>query len=247
MSLRVDLAETPPIRPGSVVIVDDDPVLRNLLREFLLRHGFQVRAADGGADLEALLAENEPIDVIVLDVMMPGEGGLSICRRLTDKAGPGIVMHSALGAEEDRIVGLELGADAYLPKPCSPREILAQVRAVVRRRRSPRATKARPHEPYHFKGWSLDPLNRALTRPDGVTVQITSRDFLLLRALLDRPNQMFTREQLADLGQGTLQGAGRTVDVQISRLRRRLNDTSEEMIRTIRSVGYIFTSTVTRG
>ena len=160
-------------------------------------------------------------DLIVLDVMMPGEDGLSICRRLTGE-GPPIIMLSAMGEDTDRIVGLELGADDYLAKPCNPRELLARVRAVLRRR----AKTARGDGPaLSFAGWRLDLVRRELTVPTGVVVTLSSGEFSLLRAFVERPQRVLTRDQLLECARGADSDVfDRAIDVQISRLRKKLDD-----------------------
>lgn len=232
---------------GSVLLVDDDPRIRDLLADFLTSHGYHARTAADAPAMDRILADTPEIDVVILDVMMPGEDGLSICRRLADRRGPAIIMHSAMGDETDRVVGLELGADAYLSKPCSPRELLAQVRAVLRRQREPSVARAQSHAPYAFDGWRLDPIGRNLTAPDKVVIPLANREFLLLKTFLDTPQVVLSREQLAEAMQGTGDADGRSIDVQISRVRRKLGDGAETMIRTFRKVGYMFMPKVERG
>jgi two-component system OmpR family response regulator len=182
---------------------------------------------------------------------MPGEDGLSICRRLTAQpGGPAIIMLSAMGEDTDRIVGLELGADDYLPKPCNPRELLARIRAVLRRRAEPQPSlEDGLSATCHFAGWKLDLVRRELRSPEGVVVNLSSGEFSLLRAFVERPQRILTRDQLLDMARGRDSDAyDRAIDVQISRLRRKLDDGSNggELIRTIRSEGYMFVPKVTR-
>jgi two-component system OmpR family response regulator len=231
-----------------VLIVDDDPGIRDVVSEFLARHGYQVETAADGKAMEQALGR-EPFDLIVLDVMMPGEDGLAICRRLSSKpGGPGIIMMSAMGEETDRIVGLELGADDYVPKPCNPRELLARIRAVLRRRQEPRAVDEAIGAACEFGGWRLDLVRRELRSPQGVVVNLSSGEFSLLRAFVEHPQRVLTRDQLLDYARGRDSDAyDRAIDVQISRLRRKLDDgAGGELIRTIRSEGYMFTPKVTR-
>ena len=225
--------------PGArILMVDDDPGIRDVVSEFLGRHGYQMDAAlaKGGFDL------------IVLDVMLPGEDGLSICRRLAGAEGPPVIMLSAMGEDTDRIVGLELGADDYLPKPCNPRELLARVRAVLRRRQEPASGKDKAlGAGCEFAGWRLDLVRRELMNAQGVVVNLSSGEFSLLRVFVERPQRVLTRDQLLDLARGRDSDAyDRAIDVQISRLRRKLDDGGGELIRTIRSEGYMFTPKVVR-
>ena len=232
---------------GAVLVVDDDPSIRDLLSDFLQTHGYHVRTAVGASAMDKVLAEEPGIDVVILDVMMPGEDGLSVCRRLSDMGGPAIIMHSAMGEETDRVVGLELGADAYLAKPCSPRELLAQVRAVMRRQREPSLARSPAHAAYSFEGWRLDPISRTLSGENKVLIPLANREFLLLKAFLDHPQIVLSRDQLAEAVQGSGEADGRSIDVQISRVRRKLGDGGETLIRTFRKAGYMFMPKVVRG
>ncbi|WP_426012402.1 response regulator [Caulobacter sp. DWR2-3-1b2] len=234
-------------RGARILIVDDDPGIRDVVAEFLGRHGYAIDTASDSRTMEQALARG-PVDLIVLDIMLPGEDGLAICRRLSAADGPAIIMLSAMGEETDRIVGLELGADDYLPKPCNPRELLARVRAVLRRRQEPRAVDDGMGAACEFAGWRLDLVRRELRSPQSVVVNLSSGEFSLLRAFVERPQRVLTRDQLLDLARGRESDAyDRAIDVQISRLRRKLDDGGGgELIRTIRSEGYMFTSKVTR-
>jgi two-component system OmpR family response regulator len=243
METAVQPQSSPPAR---IVVVDDDPGIRDVISDFLERHGYEVAAAADAIGLDRALGE-APADLVVLDVMLPGEDGLAICRRLAAEGGPAIIMLSAMGEETDRIVGLELGADDYLPKPCNPRELLARVRAVLRRRQEGRSGAG--GATCEFAGWRLDLVRRELRSPQGVVVNLTSGEFSLLRAFVDRPQRVLTRDQLLDLARGPDSDAyDRAIDVQISRLRRKLEDGAEEqeLIRTIRNEGYMFDARVTR-
>ncbi|MDO9337224.1 MAG: response regulator [Caulobacter sp.] len=235
--------------PARILMVDDDPGIRDVVSEFLSQHGYQVETAGDGRAMEQAIARG-PFDLIVLDVMMPGEDGLSICRRLTAQpGGPAIIMLSAMGEDTDRIVGLELGADDYLPKPCNPRELLARIRAVLRRRAEPHPVEDGMSANCHFAGWTLDLVRRELRSPEGVVVNLSSGEFSLLRAFVERPQRILTRDQLLDMARGRDSDAyDRAIDVQISRLRKKLDDGSNggELIRTIRSEGYMFVPKVTR-
>jgi two-component system OmpR family response regulator len=231
-----------------ILIVDDDPGIRDVIADFLVRHGYRVELAQDARTMEQVL-QRTTVDLVVLDVMMPGEDGLSICRRLSGATGaPGIVMLSAMGEETDRIVGLELGADDYLPKPCNPRELLARIRAVLRRRQEPRLGEDNIAAACEFAGWRLDLVRRELRSPHGVIVNLSSGEFSLLRAFVERPQRVLTRDQLLDMARGPeTEAYDRAIDVQISRLRKKLDDGAGiEIIRTIRSEGYMFSPKVTR-
>ncbi|HEX5378794.1 MAG TPA: response regulator [Phenylobacterium sp.] len=232
---------------AQVLVVDDDQDLREHIADYLAQHGYGVHGAANAAAMEQVLAA-APIDLIVLDVMMPGEDGLSVCRRLSDAGGPAIIMLSAMGEEIDRILGLELGADDYVAKPCSPRELLARVRAVLRRREDSRAGAAPKGKAYHFLGFTLDAMRRTLRAPNGVSILLTAGEFSLLSAFLENPQRILSRDQLIEKARGgDSEVFDRAVDVQISRLRRKLNDCApQEIIKTFRGAGYMFDAKVTR-
>jgi len=221
-----------------LLVVDDDAELRTLVTDFLRSSGFLVDAAANGAAMDKALADTR-YDLIVLDQMMPGEDGLSILRRLRDPGGPAIIMLSAMGEDTDRIIGLEVGADDYLPKPCNPRELLARIRAVLRRRGGEGRTgpfgKSR-----RFGGWVLDIVQRQLTRPGQPPVALTDAEFRTLSAFLDRPQRVLTRDQLIEHARGLGSDVfDRAIDVTISRLRKKL--APDDPIRTVRNEGYMFT------
>ncbi len=227
-------------------MVDDDPGIRDVVSEFLTRHGYVVETAADAPGMEQAL-ERGPVDLMVLDVMLPGEDGLSICRRMAG-GGPAIIMLSAMGEDTDRIVGLEIGADDYLPKPCNPRELLARVRAVLRRRQESKPDE-RQGGALEFSGWRLDLVRRELRTPDGIVINLSSGEFSLLRAFVERPQRVLTRDQLLDFARGPeTEAYDRAIDVQISRLRKKLDDgmPGQELIRTIRNEGYMFNAKVTR-
>lgn len=233
----------------SILLVDDDPGIRDLVSDFLSKHGYSVQTAENGAAMDRAFEQADSLfDLVVLDLMMPGENGLEIARRLSGKGGPAIIMLSAMGEDSDRIIGLEVGADDYLPKPCNPRELLARIRAVLRRRQdsSPDATGVVAE----FAGWRLDLVRRELTSPDGVLISLSDGEFSLLRVFVERPQQPLTREELLELSRGReTDSYDRSIDVQISRLRRKLDGAvrnHEELIRTVRNEGYMFTPKVTR-
>ena len=235
---------------GRVVIVDDDPGIRDVVAEFLGRHGFEVAEAADGPGLQRALAAASA-DVVVLDVMLPGDDGLTLCRRLTAQPdGPAVIMLSAMGEDTDRIVGLELGADDYLAKPCNPRELLARVRAVMRRRGETRGS-LEMAAGCDFEGWRLDLVRRELKSPDGAMVNLSGGEFSLLRAFVENPQKVMTRDQLLDHARGPDSDAyDRAIDVQISRLRKKLDDGQNSgsggLIRTVRNEGYMFMAKVHR-
>ena len=230
-----------------VLVVDDDSQLREQVAGYLADHGFQVHAAADARAMDQILA-SAPIDLVVLDLMLPGEDGLSICRRLSADGGPAIIMVSAMGDEIDRVLGLELGADDYLAKPCSPRELLARVRAVFRRLEEVRGGAPRKGKAYRFQGFVVDALRRQLKSPSGATILLTSGEYSLLSAFLDHPQRILSRDQLIEIARGhDADVFDRAVDVQISRLRRKLHACSDgEIIKTVRGAGYMFDVAVTR-
>lgn len=234
-----------------VLLVDDDESLRRLVADFLEKHGMEVLPAADGAAADAILAK-KTVDVVVLDVMMPGEDGLSICRRLSsrEEGRPAIIMLSAAGEDTDRIVGLELGADDYLPKPANPRELLARIRALMRRSAPPPTDTAAPHIGYEFSGWTLSIWARELQTPDGVVVPLTGSEFALLRTFVEHPREVLNRDRVLLLVRGRSSFAfDRAVDLQLSRLRRKLTAAHGEagnLFRTVRNEGYIFVSAVRR-
>jgi two-component system OmpR family response regulator len=234
-------------RRPHILIVDDDREIRDLLARFLARHDFRVDTAADGKEMDRVLAGGR-FDLIVLDLMMPGEDGLSICRRLRNDSNIPIVMLTALGEEADRIVGLEIGADDYLPKPFNPRELLARIRAVLRRLGGGGTTPDgdRPKK-LSFNDWQVDLAARELRDPEGTLVVLTSGEFDLLEALVERPQQVLSRDQLADLTSGRVLGPlDRSIDVALSRLRRKLGEDPKtpKLIKTVRHGGYYFASDV---
>jgi two-component system OmpR family response regulator len=229
-----------------ILVVDDDPGIREVLSDYLGHHGYEVFTAASAPEMDRSLAAHS-IDLIVLDLMMPGEDGLSVVRRLS-RNGPPIVMLSAMGEDTDRIVGLELGADDYLAKPCNPRELLARVRAVLRRPREDAGAAVAADQTLKFAGWTLDLMRRELIRPDGLVVGLSSGEFALLRVFAERAGRILTRDQLLEAARGAEADVfDRAMDVQISRLRKKLDDGSGlEMIQTLRGEGYRFEVKVER-
>jgi two-component system, OmpR family, response regulator len=245
-------------RTPHIMIVDDDREIRSLLAQFLTKHGYRVTAARDGQEMTKLM-EAARVDLLVLDLMMPGEDGLSICRRLRAAGDLPIIMLTAMGEETDRIVGLEMGADDYLAKPFGPRELLARIKAVLRRASLPppplaAAADEAASEPagkaLRFEGWGLDLARRELRSPDGTLVALSSGEYDLLVALAERPQRVLSRDQLLDLARGRAAVPfDRAIDVQISRLRRKIeaDPADPQIIKTVRGGGYMFTPTVTVG
>jgi len=222
----------------SILVVDDDADLRALISDFLRGNGMRVESAADGAEMDARIAAARP-DLIVLDLMMPGEDGLSILRRLRKPGGPAVIMLSAMGEDTDRIIGLEVGADDYLPKPCNPRELLARIRAVLRRRGEEHVG-ASAGAVRRFGVWTLDIVQREVRRIDGQPVPLTDAEFRVLAAFLDRPQRVLSRDQLIEAGKGIdSEVFDRAIDVTISRLRKKLGP--DDPIRTIRNEGYMLT------
>jgi two-component system OmpR family response regulator len=230
-----------------ILVVDDDAEIRKLLSEFLERHGFVVDTAADGAAMDKALSTGR-YNLAVLDVMMPGEDGLSILRRLQGDRTMPIIMLSAVGSDVDRIVGLEMGAEDYLSKPCNPRELLARIRTVLRRVRQPEpASEGQIAAPtLHFAGWSVDMATRLLLDPDNVVVSLTDGEFRLLRAFIEHPRRVLSRDQLLDYSAGQdVESYDRAIDVQVSRLRRKLErGRGMELIRTVRNEGYMFAAQI---
>jgi two-component system, OmpR family, response regulator len=235
-------------RERQVLIVDDDEGVRDSVAEYLARHDYRVLTAADAPAMEKVLSHRK-VDVLILDLMLPGEGGLSICRRLSRPCGPAIIVLSAAVDDIDRILGLELGADDCLAKPCNPRELLARIRAILRRRHQPRPANDSGAEAYGFAGWRFDLACRELRAPDGADVNLTGGQFSVLSALVQRPLRVLTRDQLLEYAVGPdADSFDRAIDVQISRLRKKLGRwDGEGLIRTIRSEGYMFTVKPARG
>ncbi|NUB28037.1 response regulator [Azospirillum brasilense] len=237
-------------RTPHLLVVDDDREIRTLLSQFLTRHGFRVTGAKDGVEMMRTL-DSARVDLIVLDLMMPGEDGLSLCRRLRatpDTAQTPVIMLTAMGEETDRIVGLEMGADDYLAKPFSPRELLARVKAVLRRASGPPVAGGAVGKTLGFEGWTLDLAKRELRSPDGVLVQLSAGEYDLLVAFVEHPQRVLTRDQLLDLARGrSAVPFDRSIDVQVSRLRRKIEPDPADptMIKTVRGGGYLFTPAVT--
>lgn len=233
---------------GLIAIVEDDPEIRDLVCALLAREGFDTKACDNAAALDSLLLATRP-DLIVLDVMMPGEDGFSVCRRLSAQGGPPIVLVTAKSDDIDRIIGLELGADDYLAKPFNPRELIARVRAILRRAQASAAQPPPRPGVVRFEGWTFDPDARALNDPAGAPVELSAGDYELLSAFVEHPQRVLSRDFLMDWTKGRAATPfDRAIDVGLSRLRRKLRDDpqSPRIIRTVRNGGYIFAPRIER-
>ena len=234
-----------------VLIVDDDREIRELLSRFLRKHGFRVSVAVDGREMRKALAD-WAIDLVVLDLMLPGEDGLSLCRRLRSDSNLPVIMLTAMGEEIDRIVGLEMGADDYLAKPFNPRELLARIKAVLRRAGASSAHAGevageQAAKRVRFDGWRLDLSKRELISPSGVLVPMSGGEFALLAAFVAHPQRVLSRDQLLDFARGRdAQPFDRSIDVQVSRLRRKIENDPREpaLIKTVRGGGYLFAAKV---
>jgi len=231
-----------------LLVVDDDKETCTLLSKFLTRHGYRVSVAHDSKTMTQVL-DTSRINLMVLDLMLPGEDGLAICRRLRAGSTLPIIMLTAMGEEMDRIVGLEVGADDYLAKATNPRELLARIRAVLRRAGAPDRNEASTaNRTLEFGGWRLDVVQRQLYSPVNALVPLRASEFELLLALAERPQRVLTRDQLLDLTRGRAANSfDRSIDVLISRLRRKIEVDPKEpaLIRTVRSGGYVFSAAVT--
>lgn len=236
-----------------LLIVDDDPGIRELTAGFLTSHGYVVDVAEDAVAMRAALAQTR-YALIVLDVMMPGEDGLSVLRSLDRATAPPVIILSVIGEEVDRIVGLEMGADDYMGKPANPRELLARIRSVLRRhqeRPAPVELLSAARQYLRFAGWRLDPLARQLYDPDDIIINLSDGEFRLLLALVEHPRRVLTRDFLLDHSRGpNSENFDRAIDVQISRLRRKLQRADrrggDDLVRTVRNEGYMFTVDVER-
>ncbi len=231
-----------------LLIVDDDEDILDLLTRFFAQHHYTVVTAKDGAAMFALLTRQQ-FDLVVLDVMLPHEDGLSLCRRLRTSSRVPVIMLTAMGDHTDRIVGLEVGADDYLAKPFNARELLARVKAVLRRSEPARDAEQRPdtRPTILFAGWRLDLSRRELRTPDNMMVPLSGAEFDLLLAFTEHPQQVLTRDQLLDLAHGRGHEAfDRSIDVQVSRLRRKIDvdPDAPSLIQTVRNGGYMFVAKV---
>ncbi|RYB07803.1 response regulator [Lichenibacterium ramalinae] len=233
-----------PVDDPLVLIVEDDADISALMARYLGDNGFSTEIAGDGVAMDRRMAQRRP-DIVVLDINLPGEDGLSLCLRLRNAGGPPVIMVTAKGEDVDRILGLEMGADDYLPKPFNPRELLARIRAVLRRQGvgpGP-APAAGPPRVLRFAGWTIDRGARRLTDPDGTRVALTSAEFDLLSTFCDHPGRVLSRERLLDLTQGPGSvSQDRSIDIVVSRLRLKIerNPREPDFVQTVRSSGYIF-------
>ncbi|MFB2831841.1 response regulator [Aeromonas jandaei] len=232
-----------------ILVVDDHSEIRDLLKRFLEQHGLRVSCARDGKEMKRLLEERE-FDLLVLDLMMPGEDGLTLCRELRAKSSLPIIMLTAMGEETDRIIGLEMGADDYLAKPFNPRELLARIKAVMRRTQAETQPAAETlTRDLRFDRWLLDVNRRELVDEDGVGLSLSTAEFDLLKVFLERPQRVLSRDQLLDLARGREAVAfDRAIDTLVSRLRRKLerDPKNPELIKTIWGGGYMFSADVTQ-
>ncbi len=235
--------------PTNILLVDDEASLREPLAEYLTGQGFSVSAAENASAARTILRDTPP-DLVLLDIMMPGEDGLSLCRFITENLKLPVILLTARGEATDRIVGLEIGADDYVVKPFEPRELVARIRSVLRRGAQSSASSTMGDDlAYEFEGWRLDPLKHRLTDPEGALVPISAAEYRLLTAFVDHPRQVLNRDRLLDIVQGREAHAfDRAVDNQVSRLRGKIEaDRSDpQLIQTVRGGGYRFAADVKR-
>jgi two-component system OmpR family response regulator len=239
-----------------ILIVDDDAGIRTLISSFLARHGYHTDVAASPSEMRDRL-HRQRYDLVVLDVMMPGEDGLTALRKLQrGDGGPPVIMLSAVGSDIDRIVGLEMGAEDYLAKPCNPRELLARIRTVLRRREARPAGAIENAAPetrdglLRFAGWAIDLAGRTLADPGGELVALSDAEFRLMRAFVEHPRRVLSRDQILDFATGQeSEHYDRAIDVQVSRLRRKLagHAGGGDLIRTVRNEGYMFVPVVSGG
>jgi two-component system OmpR family response regulator len=230
-----------------ILVVDDNAEIRELLQRFLSDHGYRVSVAPDGNGMKQSLRDSA-IDLVVLDIMMPGEDGLTLCRNLRVDSNLPVILLTAMGEETDRIIGLEMGADDYLAKPFNPRELLARIKAVLRRTEPFQERRVQETaEQIRFEGWSLAPGTRELLDPEQVLVPLSSAEFALLMAFVTHPGRVLSRDQLLDLARGRDSRAfDRAIDTLVSRLRRKLGDEprNPRVIKTVRGGGYLFAAKV---
>lgn len=232
----------------TLLIVDDDPELRELLTDLFEKYGFKTLSAGNGQEMFTQLAEHH-VDLIVLDIRLPGEDGFTLCRKLRLTSAMPIIMLTANGDEMDRIVGLEMGADDYLPKPFNPRELIARIKAVLRRfQEGTLAVKAKERSPFaaailKFSGWRLELATRRLISPDNLEISLSFGEYTLLQTFLERPRRVLSRDKLLELTHNReATPFDRSIDIQVSRLRQKIEEDPKnpQLIRTVRGGGYVF-------
>ncbi|MDX3909970.1 MAG: response regulator transcription factor [Sphingobium sp.] len=231
----------------TIIIVEDDPALRTLTSRFLQTHGYVVRSAANPAEMWIAL-ENGDADLVLLDIMLPGTNGIDLCRQIRRESDVPIIFISARGSEEDRVLGLELGADDYLPKPFSTRELIARIRAVLRRGPASGEDEQQRRNEAHFNGWTVLFSRRELRSPSGTIVDLTGAEFDLLGTFISQPQRVIGRERLMELSRTRLgDSSDRSIDVLVSRLRRKLStEDGKNPILTVRGSGYMFNTEVSR-
>lgn len=229
-----------------ILVVDDDEGIRDLLGKFLSQHGFQISLAKDGEAMKALLKTRE-VDLIILDIMMPGEDGMTLCRQLRATSEIPILMLTAISEEVDRILGLEMGADDFLSKPFNPRELLARVKAILRRSQASGGKANTQCTGYRFTGWELDRTTRRLFSPEKLEITLSGGEYNLLLAFLERPQKVLSRDELLDLTRNRSAGPyDRSIDIQVSRLRHKIEEDHKKpaLIKTVRGGGYVLASAV---
>lgn len=234
--------------PNTILIVDDDRDIRQLLAEYLDNNGYATLMVNDGVAMWAAL-EKASIDLIVLDLNMPGEDGLTLCRNLRAKSSIPVIMLTARSEPLDRILGLEMGADDYLPKPFEPRELLARIRSVLRRTLASPYQESDTPQKMLFAGWTLDVIARHLISPDEMIIALSGSEFKLLTIFLNQANEVLNRDQLLNLTQGRdADPFDRSIDIQISRLRQKLREDarSPQIIKTVRNGGYVLAVNVSK-
>lgn len=233
-----------------IVICDDDPDLRHLLGQLLEENGYATTRVGSGKELDRHMRSGARSDLVILDIMLPGQTGIEICRNIRASSDLPIIMLTARGDETDRIVGLEIGADDYVSKPFSPNELLARIKALLRRARiSEGARTGGRLRKYEFDGWQLDVLRRELRNPNGVIIDLSAGEYDLLIAFLETPQRILSRDQLLEAARSAdVANLDRSIDVQVSRLRRKIDTAAggESFIKTVRGAGYLFAPNVRR-
>jgi len=233
-----------------ILVVDDNKEIQDLVSRFLSKDGYRVSTAGDGREMKKIMSDAR-IDLILLDLMLPGDDGLTLCRDIRAESNIPIIMLTAKGEEIDRVIGLEMGADDYVPKPFGTRELLARIKAVLRRYNDVGSPASAPDTPsnYLFDEWKLDTSKRELLSKDEVVVPLSTGEFTLLMALVERPQRVLNRDQLLDIARGRASVAfDRSIDTQVSRLRRKIEQDPKhpELIKTVWGGGYVFTPEVTK-